>query len=113
MIYAVCAYPYARPNGLGKAFKQEAGWQSFIIATVITLVTATGLARLANITYFYLAGLAIMFGIWVIAVVMVTYLKRKFSGLTGDTYGSVNEVAEVCVLIIVAMLTYNRWLVMA
>ncbi|GAI25194.1 unnamed protein product, partial [marine sediment metagenome] len=31
-------------------------------------------------------------------------LKSKFSGLTGDTYGAINEVAEVGVLILVTLL---------
>ena len=110
MVYAVFAYPYARPAGLGKVFKQEANWRRFTIATIITLVVAIGLVRLVNIAYFYLVGLAIMFGIWVIVVAMATYFKRKFTGLTGDTYGAINEVAEVGVLIIVCLLAYNHWL---
>ncbi len=109
MVYAVYAYPYARPEGLGKVFKQEASWQRFTIATIITLAVAIGLVRLANITYFYLAGLAIILGIWVVVVVMAAYLKRKFSGLTGDSYGAINEVAEVGVLISVCLLAYNQW----
>jgi len=111
MVYTVFAYSYARPAGLGKIFKQGASWQRFTTATVITLAVAIGLARLANITYFYLAGLAIMLAIWVIVVAMATYLKRKFAGLTGDTYGAINEVAEVCVLILVCLLAHNQWLV--
>ncbi len=110
MVYAVFAYPYARPTGLGKIFKQETSGQRFAVATIITLAVAIGLARLANVTHFYLAGLAIMLGIWVIAMTMGAYFKRKFSGLTGDTYGAINEVAEVGVLILVCLLAHNRWL---
>lgn len=110
MAYTVFAYPYARPAGLGKTFKQGANWQRFTTATIITLAVAIGLARLANITYFYLAGPAIMLAIWVIVVAMAAYLKRKFAGLTGDTYGAINEVAEVCLLILVCLLAYNQWL---
>ena len=110
MVYALFAYPYARPAGLGKVFKQGANWQRFTIATIITLAVAIGLARLANITNFYLAGLAIILGVWVIVIAMATYLKRKFSGLTGDTYGAINEVAEVGVLILVCLLAHNQWL---
>ncbi len=109
MVYAVFAYPYARPSGLGKVFKQGASWQSFVIATAIALAVAIGLARLANSTYFYLAGLAIMFGIWVIVVALAAYLKRKLSGLTGDTYGAINEVSEVFVLILVCLMARNQW----
>ena len=98
MVYAIFAYPYARPSGLGKVFKQGAGWQRFTPATLIALAVAIILAQSE------LAGLAIMLGIWVMTIAMASYLKRKFSGLTGDTYGAVNEVAEVCVLILVCLL---------
>ncbi len=109
MVYAIFAYPYARPEGLGKVFKQEASWPGFALATVVALAVAIGWAKLANITYFYLAALAIIVGIWVIVVAVAGYLKRKFSGLTGDTYGAINEVAEVGVLILVVLLAHNRW----
>ena len=66
------------------------------MATLIALAVAVGLAQLM--------GLAIMLGIWIMVMAMAAYLKRKFSGLTGDTYGAVNEVAEVCVLILVCLL---------
>ncbi|MFC1897408.1 adenosylcobinamide-GDP ribazoletransferase [Chloroflexota bacterium] len=110
MVYIVFAYPYAMPTGLGKIFKQGANWQRFTIATIITLVAAIGLARLANITYFYLAGPAIVLVIWIIVTAMAGYFKRKFAGLTGDTYGAINEVVEVCVLILICLLAYNHWL---
>ncbi|MFC2003250.1 adenosylcobinamide-GDP ribazoletransferase [Chloroflexota bacterium] len=96
MVYAIFAYPYARPSGLGKAFKQGAGWLRFTVATLITFAVAVILLQLT--------GLAVMLGIWIIMVAMATYLKGKFSGLTGDTYGAVNEVAEVCVLILILVL---------
>ncbi|TET17799.1 MAG: adenosylcobinamide-GDP ribazoletransferase [Dehalococcoidia bacterium] len=113
MVYALFAYPYARPSGLGKVFKQEASWQRFTIATIITLAVAIGLARWAGIAYFYLAGFVIMLGVWVIVASMAAYLKGKFSGLTGDTYGAINEVAEVSVLVLVCLLAHNQWLGLA
>ncbi len=96
MVYAVFAYPYAKPSGLGRLFKQGVRWQRFVIATLIALVVAFVLAQLT--------GLAIMLGIWIMVMVMASYMKRKFSGLTGDTYGAINEVAEVCVLILISLL---------
>ena len=113
MVYAIFAYPSARPSGLGKERKQATDWLRFTIATVITLALAIGLAWLANISYFYLAGLAIVFVIWLITIAMATYFKYKFSGLTGDTYGAINEVAEVCVLILICLMSYNQWLGLA
>ena len=99
IVYAIFVYPYARTEGLGKAFKQGTRWQSFTIATIITFVIA-----IALIPLFSLAGLASMFFIWLIAVIMAAYFKDRFSGLTGDTYGAVNEVSEVGVLVIIVLL---------
>ena len=99
MVYAAFAYSTAKPSGLGKIFKQGTSWQPFVMATLITLVVAIVLAQLL--------GIAIMLGVWIIVVVLAAYLKRKFSGLTGDTYGAVNEVVEVCVLILVSLLAAN------
>ena len=113
MVYAIFAYPSARASGLGKERKQATDWPRFIMATLITLAVAIGLAWWANITYFFLVGPAIIVGIWVITIAMAAYFKRKFSGLTGDTYGAINEVAEVCVLILVCLLAYNQWLGLA
>jgi len=93
MVYAIFTYPYAKPSGLGRVFKQRAGWQGLFQATLVALAVAVLAARLA--------GLAIMVGVWIIVTIMATYLKGKFSGLTGDTYGAINEVAEVSVLLLV------------
>ena len=96
MTYAIFAYPCARPTGLGAAFKQGTGWLRLTIATIITFVVVVVLRQFT--------GLAVMLGIWIIVVAMAAFLKRKFSGLTGDTYGAINEVAEVFVLISILVL---------
>ena len=96
MAYAIFAYPYAKPSGLGKAFKQGASWQMFVIATLIALVAAIAIAQLT--------GLAIMLGIWITATATAACLKRIFSGLTGDSYGAINEITEVSVLIFVIII---------
>jgi len=96
MVYAIFVYPYARPSGLGKAFKERAGWLSFTIATIITLAIVLVLAQLS--------GFIIILCVWVIISVAAAYFKHKFSGLTGDTYGAINEVAEVSVIILAIIL---------
>ena len=108
MVYAIFVYPYAQPSGLGKERKQATDWPRFIEATIIALVIALVLAWPA-----WSAGLAIMAGIWVVVIAMGAYFKRKFSGLTGDTYGAINEVTEVCVLILICLLAHNQWLGLA
>lgn len=107
MVYAVFAYPYARPTGLGKIFKQGASGKRFTIATVFTLVVGTGVAFWGLL---HPGVLVIWVGVWILAAAMAAYFKRKFTGLTGDTYGAINEVAEVLVLILVCLLAYHRWL---
>ncbi len=106
MVYAVFAYPYARPEGLGRIFKQEAGRQRFALATVFTLVIGTGLAFGG---FLHLAVLLVWLSVWVLVVAMAAYFKRKFAGLTGDTYGAINEVSETFVLLLVCLMTYSRW----
>ncbi len=95
MVYSIFVYPYAKPSGLGKVFKQETRWLRFTMATLITLVVVVILAQLV--------GLATIFLVWLITVAVATYLKSKFSGLTGDTYGAINEMTEVSVLIIIIL----------
>ncbi len=94
MVYAIYVYRYARPSGLGTAFKQATRWPQFTAATIITLAVSVAL-----MPWFSLAGLLIIFGIFIITTALAFYLKYKFAGLTGDTYGAINEVAEVMILV--------------
>jgi adenosylcobinamide-GDP ribazoletransferase len=102
MVYAIFVYPYAQPSGLGKVFKQATGGWQFTMATLITVALSVGL--------FKLAGLVILFIVWLFVLAIAFYLKRKFAGLTGDTYGAINELAESGVFIMVSLLAYKHWL---
>jgi adenosylcobinamide-GDP ribazoletransferase len=94
MVYTIFVYPYARPTGLGKAYKEATHWPHFTAATVITLAITGGLFPLFNVTGFILVG-----GVLIITFAFAFYLKNKLTGLTGDTYGAINEVAEVTALL--------------
>jgi adenosylcobinamide-GDP ribazoletransferase len=104
MVYAIFAYPYAHQSGLGTAFKRATRWPQFVIATLITFVVALALFPLFSLT-----GLLIMAGVWIVTALFSVYLRQKFAGLTGDTYGAINEVAEVMVLIL-AIILFNMGL---
>jgi len=95
MVYSIFVCPYALPAGLGKSFKQGTNWLRFTMATAIALVIA--------VLLFQLIGLVLIFLTWVATVIAATYFKSKFSGLTGDTYGAINELAEVSVLIFITI----------
>ena len=94
MVYAIFVFRYARPAGLGTAFKKATRWPQFTAATIFTLAIAAALYPLFSVT-----GFLLIFGIWIITTALSFYLKYKFAGLTGDTYGAINEVAEVMTLV--------------
>lgn len=104
MVYAVVAYPYARASGLGQAFKEYATWGRFAVATALAGAITLGVTGWAGFTSFYLLTPAIMLTAWVVAVGLGNYLEGKLSGLTGDTYGAMNEVTEALVLVIFSFL---------
>ncbi len=99
MVYVIFAFPYARPSGLGKVFKQAARWPRFTIATLLVFIVAVVLIPLVH-----LAAMVIVIGVWIISTLVAFYIKNKFSGFTGDTYGAINEIAEVSTLLLIILL---------
>ncbi len=103
VVSSIFVYPYARPTGLGRVYKDAVGRQHFVLATVIALAV--------SIILFGLNGLIIMAGAWIIVNCLAYYLNHQLKGLTGDTYGAINEVATVSVFLIVVLLAYNHSLI--
>lgn len=103
MVYSIFAYPYARPAGLGRAFKDAVSWRQLAVATLVAVLIAGVL--------FKMAGVIVMAGCWVIVTLIATYLKSQFKGLTGDTYGAINEMTTISVFILLSMLAFKHWLV--
>jgi adenosylcobinamide-GDP ribazoletransferase len=91
MAVAVVAFPYARPEGLGRCMKDHAGWWQVALASITVVTTATLAAR--------------WLGLAVIAVAAVTvagggaFILRRLGGLTGDTYGALCEMQEALTLL--------------
>ena len=104
MVYAVTAFPYARPTGLGSSFKQGANWTRFGVATLIALGATLLFTLVTGLVNFYLVTIAVMLGVWVVTFVMSIYFKSKFSGLTGDSYVAISEITEVAVPLIILIL---------
>lgn len=100
-VCAIAAFPYARPDGLGRTFKNEATWLTAAAATVVALAASVGFLRLT--------GAAIMLGVALVALSSCSILNRKLAGLTGDTYGAVIEVAEVTTLVLAVGLPSWSW----
>jgi len=94
MVYALFAFRYAHQEGLGTAFKQATRWPQFAGASIFTLAVAAALYPLFSATGFLIIG-----GTFVITTGIAFYLKYKFAGLTGDTYGAINETTEMTALL--------------
>ena len=98
MAIALVAFPYARPQGLGRAVKDNAGRREALLATLFALFACLGVAwwwadwRV----WLALAGAALV--VWAGA----RYTLRRIPGLTGDIYGALNEIIEVTVLLVLA-----------
>jgi adenosylcobinamide-GDP ribazoletransferase len=103
MVNSIFTYPYARPDGLGKTFKQGVTWKELLIASLVTLVLA--------VILFQVAGLVILAGVWLTVTLTAMYVKRRISGLTGDTYGAINEIALITTLLVINVLVFNHWLI--
>ena len=102
MVYAIFAFKYARPLGLGTAYKNATRWPQFITSTILALAIAGGLYPL-----FGWAGILIMSGILITATILCFYFRNKFAGQTGDTYGALNEFSEVMALLLVLIVATN------
>jgi adenosylcobinamide-GDP ribazoletransferase len=102
MVYAIFTYPYARPEGLGKTFKQGVHWQELLVASLVIFVL--------TMLIFKLAGLVILGGVWLTVTTASLYFKRRIRGLTGDTYGAINEIALITMFLVINVLSFKHWL---
>ncbi len=91
---AIHAFPYARTHGLGKAIKDHTGAGQLALAGLTALAIAWLAAGLVGILYI----LATVGLTWVFA----RFCLRRIPGLTGDTYGALNELIELAVLLLSA-----------
>ncbi|HWR08939.1 adenosylcobinamide-GDP ribazoletransferase [Sporomusa sp.] len=91
MVISITSFPYARPDGMGKAFAQYAGPKTLIIAVLVALVVVIPMGLPASIS----AGVAVLGGI-----LSARYFADVLGGLTGDTYGAVTALTELMALLI-------------
>lgn len=92
MTVAITSFPYARPEGMGKAFKEYAGKNTLLIAAMFTFVILSFTLSISVLTALLLA---ILF-----TACFASFVTRLLGGLTGDVYGAVTELSEIVVLIV-------------
>jgi adenosylcobinamide-GDP ribazoletransferase len=96
MVLAVTQYSSARKQGLGHLFREQAGVQHLVLASTTALALSLLCAGLW--------GLTILVGVWLIGLWFNHTVMSSIGGLTGDTYGALCEVEEICVLFMTVML---------
>ncbi len=91
MALAVVRFPYARPQGLGRAMVDAAGPRELALAGLVALGTSLGL--------FGGGGLALFLGTVLLVEALGRWIQDRLSGLTGDVYGALCELVELGVLL--------------
>ncbi|MDR9786325.1 MAG: adenosylcobinamide-GDP ribazoletransferase [Peptococcaceae bacterium MAG4] len=93
MVLAITTFPYARQEGLGKVYTDNAGRKELLIATLIAALVA-GLSLNMLGAWLMLAGAAF-------TILAGRRITRALGGLTGDIYGFTNEMTEVVLLALI------------
>ena len=91
MVVNLGAFPYVRRNGLGSPFHQG---KSGLPASF-----AAGTAILAAVLLGSVGGAGMLVGVSLLAWLLGRGMAGMLGGLTGDTYGATNELAEAATLI--------------
>lgn len=95
-VYSAAVYPYARTGGGTGGFTEFVGIREVLWSSLTVLAAGALLLQLKS-------------GILAIAVFIGTalfgrYIFRKIGGITGDTLGAVNELAEVLSLVVLLII---------
>jgi adenosylcobinamide-GDP ribazoletransferase len=94
MALAVALFPYARPAGLGAAFKATTSRLDLALAAVSALLIGFGGAQLEGVALFGAAT--------GVAMLLAVFACSRLGGLTGDTYGAIGQVVEAAVFVALA-----------
>jgi adenosylcobinamide-GDP ribazoletransferase len=89
MIIGITIFPYARPEGMGKAFAEHAGQDTLFFATAITILLVLSFGKAGVVSLAIAAGFAVFFS---------RFVTKKLGGLTGDVYGALLVITEILVL---------------
>jgi len=95
MVLALRVFPSARPMGLGAAFHQAITTEGVVLAGIVALAIVLVAGQLI--------GLIVWVTVTVTALVLGFWITRSLGGLTGDSYGAIEEVVEVVALLVVVM----------
>lgn len=89
--FACSASKYARDDGKAKYFIEYAKKADILMGALFILILNWFLMGIKGVILFALLAAAIF--------LFIQYVKRKIGGMTGDTIGATNEIAEAAALI--------------
>jgi adenosylcobinamide-GDP ribazoletransferase len=97
MVLALFAFPYAhKSGGMGQYLKESATPGRFIIVTLLTLAFVTVLGGWS--------GIIMMAATCLLTLITGKFNNNRLGGLTGDVYGTIKEVAEIMILILLPLI---------
>lgn len=91
-----CLLPYARDEGKAGLFIKYARKKDIVIGALFTIFVSCALFGLKGITIFLTSLIPVL--------LFIRYSEVKIGGMTGDTIGAVNEIAEGAVLFSILVL---------
>ncbi|MHB1415348.1 MAG: adenosylcobinamide-GDP ribazoletransferase [Chloroflexota bacterium] len=91
MVLAIWGFPYARAEGLGSAFKAGVGPRQVAVAGATAVAVAIIAAQSAGIV---LVGTAVG-----ATLLVAAFTCTRIPGLTGDSYGAIEVIVELTVLL--------------
>jgi len=102
MVAAIAAFPYAREQGLGVAFRSHVWPWAAPVAAVFSLGV--------SVVCFGGGGVALWGAALLCAAILGLLIAPRLGGLTGDTYGAICEVTQVVLLLLIASGHQTGWL---
>ena len=98
-VFAIAAYPYARPEGMGKIWHDTTGRSDLLLSAALP-----GLLTLFLCFYFQNRAYSLLIPLTVLPGILFTYrVSNILHGHTGDTYGASVEFSEAAGLILLSV----------
>jgi adenosylcobinamide-GDP ribazoletransferase len=96
IVVALRVFPSARATGLGAAFHRVITTKRLLVTGIVSLVIVLIAGQLL--------GLLVWMTVTVTSLLLGLWMTQSIGGLTGDTYGAIEEVAEGVALLLLVML---------
>lgn len=98
LVYSAYRYPLATSSKLGKGFNYDLGIKQIFFSSLILIIACICTMFLWKINFL---NLLMPFSVnWLVVILISHYVIKQIDGLTGDIYGTINEISEIIVLLI-------------